>query len=146
MTRTRETMVIVVLCLGNLFLTGMGMGLPVFTIFWGVAAGLAAILTTMREDLAALVKKTWFYAGILAGFTFITEVTLMTGPSIAIIRGKIDPANFGHPFILYDPLLSFWAFLFVEIIVAPVLEMLVAIATVFVYVSVSRRFRQPGRN
>ncbi len=57
MTRTRETMVIVVLCLGNLFLTGMGMGLPVFTIFWGVAAGLAAILTTMREDLAALVKK-----------------------------------------------------------------------------------------
>ncbi len=70
----------------------------------------------------------------------------MTGPSIAIIRGKIDPANFGHPFILYDPLLSFWASLFVEIIVAPVLEMLVAIATVFVYVSVSRRFRQPGRN
>ena len=95
MTRTRETILIVALCLGNLFLTGMGMGVPVFTIFWGVAAGLAAILATRREGLAGLVKKTWLYAGILACFTFLTEVALMTGPSIAIARGKIDPANFG---------------------------------------------------
>lgn len=65
----------------------------------------------------------------------------MTGPSVAMARGKIDPANFGHPLILYDPLLSFWAFVLIEVIVAPAMEMLVAIATVFVYVSVSRKFR-----
>lgn len=146
MTRTKETMVVIALCLGNLFLTGMGMGVPILTIFWGAAAGLAAILTTRRDGLAALVRKTWFYGGILVGFTFLTELALMAGPSIAMARGRIDPANFGHPFILYDPLLSFWAFVLVEVIVAPVLEILVTLATVFVYVSVSRRFRQPGRD
>jgi len=140
MSRAKHGLVIGALLLGDMFLTGMGMGVPIFAIFWGAAPGLAAIFSSWDDPLPVLVRRTWLYGLVTVGFTFLMMLAIWTPISVSVAVGKIDPAISGVPFILYEPVPSFWGFIVLMVVVSPVLQLLVELAVVFACISASRRW------
>ncbi len=113
----------------DIFCIGMGMGVPIFCILFGLPVGWYIVrrITIGPFDTRQMLKKVLLGAALTSAFTFVGMV-LLWGPWTAML---FDPAadlsNLGAPLILYEPVASFIGWLVLMIVIAPFLQMLMTL-------------------
>lgn len=119
----------IIYALLNTICIGMGMGIPIFCIFFGLPVGwyIARRITIQSYDTRQMLGKMLLGAVSCAVFTFI-GMALLWGPTIRML---FDPAadleNFGIPMILYEPLASFIGWIVLMIVISPFLQLLISL-------------------
>src|SRR4030042_2900765 len=113
----------------DLICAGAGMGVPFFCILLGFPLG----WYIARREFVSTGHSPMTNSRILklsllaASFTFIIMLVIW-GSAIALhFYQKFDFKNFGHPFILYDPKISFYGWLVFMIIIFPFFLLLTTI-------------------
>ncbi|OGC39184.1 hypothetical protein A2Y85_08685 [candidate division WOR-3 bacterium RBG_13_43_14] len=76
-------------------------------------------------------QKIWMYTVISSGFTFLFMAGIWGRMAILLGNPATDYRNFGFPFILYDPKLSFIRWLILMIFISPFLQLRSTIFTAF---------------
>jgi hypothetical protein len=104
---------------------GMGMGVPIFCILSGFLSGwyITQRVSVSTEPLYQKYYQIFKYSLMTVIFTFI--LMLVFNPSS-------DFQNFGHPFILYDPKMSFIGWSILMILISPFLQLLTTIFAAFI--------------
>ncbi len=113
----------------DLVCVGMGMGVPFFCILFGFFVGwyLAKRATITTANVKSIFRKVFVHALVTSTFTFVV-MSVMWGSTIPMLFDpNADFQNFGHPFILYDPKVSFVGWLVLMILISPFLQLLTTI-------------------
>jgi len=108
---------------------GMGMGVPLFNIIFGFVVGwyLVKWISIDTNEVKDILKRMLIYSCITAGVTFL-GMLLIWGWSIKMLFGSVtDIVNFGLPQILYEPRMSFIAWLLLMILISPFLQLLTTV-------------------
>jgi len=116
-----------------LFCTGVGMGVPLLNILFGLPIGWWAVARCLRRypKTSQVLSATMLIAALAAGFTLILMI-IIWAPSLAMLwDAQADLANFGIPLILYDPLWSFLGWQALMILVSPFLQFLMSLLGAF---------------
>ncbi len=105
---------------------GMGMGVPIFCIFFGFVVGWyiarAAILRTGKTDkvIATFLPN----AVATASYTFVLMVLIWGVWFMSSLGSNLDYANSGIPMILFEPEASFIGWELLMICISPILQVL----------------------
>jgi len=113
----------------DLVCVGMGMGVPLACILFGFLVGwyIAKRATIATANVRDVLWKVLVQAIITSAFTFVV-MSLIWGRTIPMpFDPNADFHNFGHPFILYDPRISFIGWLILMILISPFLQLLTTI-------------------
>lgn len=107
----------------------MVMGIPLLCILLGFFVGWyiakqAIIATANIEDV---LKQVLVHAIATSIFTFVVMSAIWGRTIPMLFDPNADFQNFGHPFILYDPKLSFIGWLILMILISPLLQLLTTI-------------------
>lgn len=113
----------------DLLCVGMGMGVPFFCILFGFLVGW---YITKRETIAtsnvkSILREVFVYAIVTSTFTFVVMSVIWGSTIPMLFDPSADFQNFGHPFILYDPKVSFVGWLVLMILISPFLQLLTTI-------------------
>ena len=113
----------------DLVCVGMGMGVPILCILFGFFVGwyIAKRATMAKANIKDTLWKTLVQAVITSGFTFIVMSVIWGSTIPMLFDPSADFQNFGHPFILYDPKISFIGWLVLMILISPFLQLLTTI-------------------
>ena len=116
------------------FASGIGMGVPIINIFLGFVVGWYSAMRVciLYESINKRFSKILFYGLFCSGITFILMIAIW-GKTIPMLFNPLsDFENFGHPFILYDPKLSYIGWLVLMIIISPFLQLMATIFSAFI--------------
>jgi len=118
--------VLAVFVLLDTLCVGMGMGLPIFCIAFGLVVSWYAVrrLTLARADLATMLERVFFYAVVTSAHTLVVMAALWAPAARMLSDPTADLANSGIPLILYDPRASFIGWLGLMIVISPFLQLL----------------------
>jgi hypothetical protein len=114
---------------------GLGMGVPLFCILLGFPVG---VYLTLRVWLTAVsvrmaLRRVWFYSAAAALVTFVLMAGIWGSTQLPMLGDPTaDLANFGIPMILYTPLASFIGWLVLMVLVAPFLQLVMALFASYV--------------
>jgi len=124
-TRTAFAIFVIV----DLVCIGMGMGVPFFCILFGFFVGwyIAKRATMATTNVKAILWKVLVQAIVTAAFTFVVMSAIWGRTIPMIFDPSADFQNFGHPFILYDPKISFIGWLVLMMAISPFLQLLTTI-------------------
>lgn len=128
--KINKRVISVTFILTDLFCIGMGMGVPIFCILYGFPIGwyIARRVIMNTKDGGILLKRIFKYSVLTSSVTFVVMAVIWGITTPMLFDPNSDFENFGHPFILYDPKLSFIGWLVLMIFISPFLQLL---ATVF---------------
>ncbi len=117
----------------DIFCVGLGMGVPFLCILFGFPIGWYSvkriIINSNQGKVNFILKKTLRYALVTSIFTFLV-MTILWGRTVPMLFDpNTDFVNFGIPFIIYEPKLSFIGWLFLMIFISPFLQLLTTIFT-----------------
>lgn len=113
----------------DLVCVGMGMGVPIFCILFGLPVGwyIARRITTRTFGTEGMLRQMLVGAALTSAFTFI-GMALLWGRCVAMLFDPTaDLVNFGIPQILYEPRASFLGWLVLMILISPFLQLLVTL-------------------
>jgi hypothetical protein len=113
----------------DLVCAGVGMGVPIFCILFGLPVGwyIARRVTTRPLQVGQMLRKILRGAAFTSAFTLVV-MSIVWGPSaVMLFDSQADLANFGMPLILYDPKASFIGWLILMIMVSPFLQLLMTL-------------------
>jgi len=116
-------------CLLDLICVGMGMGVPIFCILFGLPVGwyIAQRITIGHLDTRSMLSKTLLGAAITSAITFV-GMALLWGPwSAMLFDPTADLEKLGAPLILFEPVPSFVGWLVLMIVVSPALQLLMTL-------------------
>jgi len=126
----------------ELFLTAMGMGVPIFLIVFGFFFGFflaRKILVLNRKNSL----RTIFNHSLLAsGFSFLIMLGIWGTYFLNIFDKNFDIVNSGIPMILYEPFASFIGWTVLMIFISPFLQFLMALFgayVVLIFISSSKQ-------
>jgi prolipoprotein diacylglyceryltransferase len=121
-------MVIDIICVGA------GMGIPIFCILLGFPLGWYIVkrISTSTEDSHLMYYKIFKLSLLASAFTFLLMVVIWGRTILMLFDTKSNFQNFGHPFILYDPKISFIGWSILMIFISPFLQLLTTIFTSFI--------------
>jgi hypothetical protein len=108
---------------------GLGMGIPIFCILFGLPVGwyITRRVTAHPLDARQILGKLLQGAAFTSAFTFV-GMALLWGRSLAMLFDPTaDLANFGIPMILYEPVVSFVGWLVLMIVISPFLQFLMTL-------------------
>jgi len=113
----------------DLVCIGMGMGVPLACILFGFFVGwyIAKRATIATESAKDILWQVLIQAIITSAFTFVVMSAIWGSTIVMLFDPSADFQNFGHPFILYDPRLSFIGWLVLMIAISPFLQLLTTI-------------------
>jgi hypothetical protein len=116
---------------------GLGMGVPIFCILFGFFVGwyIAKKHFSPGKKFDEGYRKTLKIALLSVFFTFLQMVVVWWEGVTMLFNPKSDFKNFGHPFLLYDPLVSFVGWLVLMIVLSPLLQLLMTIFASFVFLA-----------
>ncbi len=113
---------------------GVGMGVPIFAIAWGVPVGWWAARSAglfEHREIAGF-RNAFLGSAAIAGLTFAMMVVIW-GPQVSKL---FDPAfnaeDWGIPLVLYTPSASFIGWLALMIVISPVLQLMSSLCTAYV--------------
>jgi hypothetical protein len=126
--------IIILYILIDIICAGAGMGVPVFCILLGFPLGQyiakrICISTEYSYLMFYEILKLSFLASV---FTFLQMIVIWGRTIPMLFDPKSDFQNFGHPFILYDPRISFIGWLILMIFISPFLQLLTTIFASFI--------------
>jgi len=110
------------------------MGVPIFCILLGFPLG----WYIARREFAATKDSHSMFHNILkssflaSAFTFLLMIVIWGRAILMLFNPKSDYQYFGHPFILYDPKISFIGWLILMIVISPFLQLLTTIFASFI--------------
>ncbi len=113
----------------DIFFMGIGMGVPFFNIIFGFVVGwyLVKWISIDMSETKDILKRMLIYSCISAGVTFL-GMLLIWGWSVKMLFGPVNEIeNFGLPQILYEPRMSFIAWLLLMIMISPFLQLLTTV-------------------
>jgi hypothetical protein len=118
----------------DIICVGAGMGVPIFCILLGFPLGCYIVKRiSASTDHSHLMYYKIFKLSLLAsGFTFLLMVVIWGRTILMLFDLKSDFQNFGHPFILYDPKISFIGWSILMIFLSPFLQLLTTIFASFI--------------
>lgn len=121
--------IIIIYCLLDIVCVGLGMGVPFFCILLGFPAGwyLAKKIPIPTDNFNVVLARILKCASYAAAFTLFMMVIVWGRSVLLLFDAGADFQNFGHPFILYDPKISFIGWLGLMIIISPFLQLLVTV-------------------
>jgi len=113
-----------------------GMGVPIFCILLGFPLGwfITRKVIASTEQLFQKLFKIFKFSLLAAIFTFIVMLIVWVSAILINIDSSSDIQNFGHPYILFDPIASFIGWLILMIIISPFLQLLTTIFAAFITV------------
>ncbi len=125
--------VVILYIIIDIICAGAGMGVPIFCILSGFPLGwyITQRVSVSTEHLYQKYYQLFKYSLLTAIFTFILMLVIWGRTIPKFFDPSYDFKNFGHPFILYDPKLSFIGFSILMIFISPFLQLLTTIFTVF---------------
>jgi hypothetical protein len=108
---------------------GLGMGVPILCILFGFVVGwyIARRATLATANIKDLFRKIFVQAIVTSTFTFVVMSAIWGRTIVMLFDPSADFQNFGHPFILYDPKISFIGWLVLMIFISPFLQLLTTI-------------------
>ena len=117
----------------DLICIAMGMGVPIFCIFFGFLIGwyISKRVTNDLRDFNFILKRIFGYAFINSIFTFIVMLIIWGQVIPLLFDTDADFVNFGIPLILYEPRISFIGWLFLMILISPFLQLMTTIFASF---------------
>jgi hypothetical protein len=116
-------MLIIILLVLNVMLIGLGMGIPILNIIFALPLGYQLSKGKTGEVRSRL--KEMYKMGLIFSLSSIVVLIVIWLPQIKwLIDPSLNIANFGHPFWLYDPLISFIGWIILMVLVAPLLQLL----------------------
>jgi len=113
----------------DIICVGAGMGVPIFCILLGFPLGwyVAKRISISTQHSHLMYYKILKLSLLASVFTFLLTIVIW-GSTIAMLFNPMsDFQNFGHPFILYDPKISFIGWLILMIFISPFLQLLTTI-------------------
>ncbi|NPV86642.1 MAG: hypothetical protein HPY45_11620 [Anaerolineae bacterium] len=112
------------LALLDIISVGMGMGVPVFSIAFGLPAGWVIGQRVIRQNqsLSNHAGKALLAASMLALFTFIQMLIIWLPPTLKFFDPTFDVEGFGIPLWLYQPRVSYIGWMVLMILVSPALQ------------------------
>ncbi len=125
---------IIISLLVFVFASGIGMGVPILNILSGFVVGWYSAMRTciLYESMGKRLSKILVYGLFCSGITFILMIAIW-GRTIPMLFNPLsDFENFGHPFILYDPRLSYIGWLVLMIIISPFLQLMATVFSAFI--------------
>jgi hypothetical protein len=113
-------------CLLDVLLVGLGMGIPVAPIVFGVVIGwfIPQIFNHELFDIVAIIQKSILTSIVTSLFTMVMMIIIWGPISLMLFDKNADINNFGIPLILFDPKASFIGWIILMIIISPVLQLL----------------------
>lgn len=113
----------------DMFLVGMGMGVPFFCILFGFPVGWYIVkrLKLSKMSLNDILSKTLKYALLTSFFTFLLMIIIWGPISALLLNPNMNFANFGMPLILYEPKISFIGWIILMVFISPVLQLFTTI-------------------
>jgi prolipoprotein diacylglyceryltransferase len=128
-----KTVVIIYLII-DIICVGAGMGVPIFCIILGFPLGwfIARRTAASAPDPHSMNKTILKLTFLASAFTFLLMIVIWGRTIPMLFNPRSDFQNFGHPFILYDPKMSFIGWLVLMMIVSPFLQLLATIFASFV--------------
>ena len=113
----------------DLVCVGVGMGVPLACILFGFFVGwyIAKRATMATANVMDILWKVLVQAIATSAFTFVVMSAIWGRTIVMLFDPSADFQNFGHPFILYDPNLSFIGWLVLMILISPFLQLLTTI-------------------
>ena len=129
---TKQT--ILLFLLADTLCLGAGMGVPIFCILFGFPLGwYIAKRVSLSENTPRLVHAAILKISLLTtAYTFFMLVVIWSAAIFINIHTASDIQNFGQPFLLYDPVVSFYGWLVLMVLVSPFLQLLTTIFAAFV--------------
>lgn len=108
---------------------GMGMGVPIFCILFGLPVGWYIVrrLIDRGLELGQVLRLAWKYAFLTAAVTLAGMVLLWGRAAGLLFDPAYDLANFGMPLILYEPRASFIGWLVLMMFISPFLQLLMTL-------------------
>jgi hypothetical protein len=108
---------------------GMGMGVPIFCILFGLPVGwyIARRITIGRLDARQILIKMLQGAALTSAFTFLGMAALWGPWSAMLFDPTAKLSNLGAPLILYEPVASFIGWLVLMIVISPFLQLLMTL-------------------
>ena len=113
----------------DLICVGMGMGVPIFCILFGLPVGwyIAQRITIDRLNTRSMLSKTLLGAALTSVITFVGMVLLWGPWSAMLFDPAADLEKLGAPLILFEPVPSFVGWLVLMIVVSPFLQLLMTL-------------------
>ena len=113
----------------DLVCIGIGMGVPLACILFGFLVGwyIAKRATITTTNVKDVLWRVLVQALITSAFTFVVMSVIWGSTIPMLFDPSADFQNFGHPFILYDPKISFIGWLVLMILISPFLQLLTTI-------------------
>lgn len=120
--KRRSSLIIFIII--NTICIAMGMGVPIFAIILGFFIGWFSAKYLHLIESRYLFRRILFYSVLTSAVTFF-EMLIIWGSSVTLLfDDSFDFSNYGQPMILYDPEISFIAWLILMIFISPFLQML----------------------
>jgi prolipoprotein diacylglyceryltransferase len=117
----------------DMICVGAGMGVPIFCILlgfplgWYITRRIIASTGDPHSINNAILKSSF----LASAFTFLLMIVIWGRTIFMLFNPRADFQNFGHPFILYDPKISFIGWLVLMIFISPFLQLLTTIFASF---------------
>jgi hypothetical protein len=121
----------------DIICAGAGMGVPFFCIVLGFPLGwyIAKRIFILTGHSASTNSRILKYSFLAAAFTFLMMLIIWGGATTRLFDPSFEIKNFGHPYILYDPEISFYGWLVLMILISPFLQLLATIFAAFVFLT-----------
>jgi len=118
----------------DIICVGTGMGVPIFCILLGFPLGWYIVerISVSKADSHLKYYKIFKLALLASVFTFLLMVVIWGRTILMLFDPKSDFQNFGHPFILYDPKISFIGWSILMIFLSPFLQLLTTVFASFI--------------
>ncbi|MGD8456727.1 MAG: hypothetical protein PVF83_10105 [Anaerolineales bacterium] len=123
------------------FCTGLGMGVPFMNILLGFPLGwyITRQVSLEENNLTRKLNRILKYAVSTSALTFVFMLGVWGWTTSMLFDPTADIENFGHPFILFDPRLSFIGWLVLMIFISPFLRLLTTIFGAFLSLTFNQR-------
>ena len=132
--KLNSKIVVLLYILIDIICVGAGMGVPIFCILLGFPLGwyIAKRISMSVEHSHLINHKILKLSFLASAFTFLQMIVIWGRTIPVLFDPTTDWQNFGHPFILYDPKISFIGWLILMIILSPFLQLLTTIFASFI--------------
>jgi len=118
----------------DIICVGVGMGVPIFCILLGFPLGWYIVkrISASTENSYLMYYKIFKLSLLASAFTFLLMIIIWGRTILMLFDSNSDFQNFGHPFILYDPKISFIGWSILMIFISPFLQLLTTIFASFI--------------
>ncbi len=108
---------------------GVGMGVPIFNIAFGLVVGWIAAgrARAQAPDLHTALRKALHYALLASAWTLLLMLVIWGPFTLKLFDPSVDLAQTGIPLILYDPRASFIGWQVLMMFVSPFLQLLTTV-------------------